>query len=106
MFISQSYLQSLIGRKITLLESDLPDFQKLHKKPKGKIIDVTPDQQLIIKWFTQHHPNYTIDITTDRIHIHGLHAKEKTKHVSSKNNRNSRHDYQPRRSRIRTQLSS
>lgn len=103
MYISKSYLQSLIGRKITLLESDLDDFKYLKLKPTGRIIGVTPCQQLIVKWFTKNHPNITIDLERDQIYIH---AKQKTHSIPSKNNCYYRNDRKSHRSRIRTKLPS
>ena len=103
MYISKSYLQSLIGRKITLMKSDLDDFKNLKLKPTGRIIGVTPCQQLIIKWFTPHHPNITVDLETDRIHIY---AKQKTDCISPKANSSYRNDHKSHRSRIRSKLPS
>ena len=50
MIISNDYLKSLAGFKITLLESNLTEFKLLKTKPIGKIVGVTPDNQLKVYW--------------------------------------------------------
>lgn len=70
MYISQSYYESLIGRKITLLSSNIKDLSCQKTHPQGRIIGVTKCQQLIIHWYSQNHPNYLINLETDRVHFH------------------------------------
>lgn len=89
--------QSFIGKKITLLDSNIQDFKKLTTKPKGRIINVTTDQQLVVRWFTQNHPNYTIDIMSDRIFIH----EQKINIIPPKNHCHRVNDHKSHRSRIR-----
>lgn len=84
MIISNDYLKSLAGFKITLLESNLTEFKLLRTKPTGKIIDVTPDNQLKVYWYTNNHPNYTIDVTEDKFIIHGNKTEKKRRKRSKK----------------------
>ena len=71
MIIKTSYLKTLIGKKITLLESNLIDFYRPNtNNPIGRIIDITNDGRLIINWYTTHHNKYDINIFEDKFRIH------------------------------------
>ena len=84
MIISNNYLKSLAGFKITLLESNLTEFKLLKTKHIGKIVGVTPDNQLKVYWYTKNHPNYTIDITEDKFIIYGNKTEKKRRKRSKK----------------------
>ena len=71
MIIKTSYLKTLIGQKVTLLDSKLIDFYKPNTlKPVGRIINITDDGRLIINWYTTHHNKYDINIFEDKFKIH------------------------------------
>ena len=71
MIIKTSYLKTLIGEKVTLLDSKLIDFYKPNTlKPVGRIINITDDGRLIIDWYTTHHNKYDINIFEDKFKIH------------------------------------
>lgn len=71
MIIKTSYLKTLIGEKVTLLDSKLIDFYKPNTlKPVGRIINITDDGRLIINWYTTHHNKYDINIFEDKFKIH------------------------------------
>ena len=49
MIIKTSYLKTLIGKKVTLLESNLIKFYRPNTtKPIGRIVNITEDGRLII----------------------------------------------------------
>lgn len=71
MIIKTSYLKTLIGKKVTLLESNLVDFYRPNvTNPVGRIINTTKDGRLIVKWYTSHHNQYDINIFEDKFKIH------------------------------------
>lgn len=71
MIIKTSYLKTLIGEKVTLLDSKLIDFYKPNTlKPVGRIINITDNGRLIINWYTTHHNKYDINIFEDKFEIH------------------------------------
>lgn len=71
MIIKTSYLKTLIGEKVTLLDSKLIDFYKPNTlKPVGRIINITEDGRLIVNWYTTHHNKYDINIFEDKFEIH------------------------------------
>lgn len=70
MIIKTSYLKTLIGEKVTLLDSKLIDFYKPNTlKPVGRIINTTDDGRLIVNWYTTHHNKYDINIFEDKFKI-------------------------------------
>lgn len=73
MIITQQYLKTLIGQKITLINTNLSEFKNTYnhsiRKPRGKIIGITNHNQLKIRWYTKNHPNYMIDIYEDTFEI-------------------------------------
>lgn len=71
MIIKQSYLKKLIGKKITLKKSGLIDFYRINApNPVGRILDITKDGRLIVKWYTIHHNPYDVNIFEDQFIIH------------------------------------
>ena len=71
MIIKTSYLKTLIGKKVTLLELNLVDFYKQNMtNPVGRIINIKNDGRLIVKWCTSHHNQYDINIFEDKFKIH------------------------------------
>ena len=71
MIITQSYLKKLIGKKITLIKSNLIDFHKTNAPdPVGRILTVTNDGRFIVKWYTIHHNPYDVNIFEDEFIIH------------------------------------
>ena len=97
MIIADSYLRSLVGCKITVLDSNLKEFTRFKRKPQGRIINVTSCGQLVVKWYSTHHPNYLIDLNTDKVHIH---AKKPSKFISSKTHCHYSNDHKSYRSHI------
>lgn len=70
MIITQSYLNKLIGRKITLTRSSLIHFHRPNfPDPVGRIIKVTKDGRFIVKWYTIHHKQYDVNIFEDEFII-------------------------------------
>lgn len=99
MIITQQYLKTLIGQKITLIKTNLPEFNNTYnyskRKPVGKIIGITNHNQLKIRWYTKNHPNYMVDIHEDTFEINEnkqfkkRNKKQKSfknKHKNPKNN--------------------
>lgn len=71
MIIKTSYLKSLIGKKVTLLYSNMSDFYRPNiTNPIGRIVNITKDGRLIINWYTTYHNNYNINIFEDKFRIH------------------------------------
>ena len=71
MIIKTSYLKTLIGKQVTLLESNLTEFYRPNATtPIGRIVNITEDGRLIINWYTTHHNNYNINIFEDKFKIH------------------------------------
>ena len=70
MIIKKSYLKTLIGKKVTLLDSNLTDFYKPNLiNPNGRIINITDDGRLIVNWYTNFHNKYDINIFEDKFKI-------------------------------------
>lgn len=70
MIIKKTYLKTLIGKKVTLLDSNLTDFYKPNSlNPTGRIINITDDGRLIIHWYTNFHNKYDINIFEDKFKI-------------------------------------
>lgn len=71
MIIKTSYLKTLIGKKVTLLKSNLSDFHRTNLvNPVGRVVNITNDGQLIVSWYTTHHNTYNIDIFEDEFEIY------------------------------------
>lgn len=71
--ILTDYYESLIGKKITLYFTNIKDFNpyQLQKGDiRGRIIDITPCGQFVVKWYSKGHPNYTVDPQNDKFRIH------------------------------------
>lgn len=71
MIVKPSYLKTLIGKKVTLLHSNISDFYRPNiTNPIDRIINITKDGRLIVNWYTNFHNKYDINIFEDNFKIH------------------------------------